>query len=224
MTTEEPGDEGTPDEQPAAIEATPDPVRDEVWTRGILPLALPILSAVAMAVWVINLSRAFLAGGNQGALVVVLVITVSIMAGAATLSAMPRLRTSTSVMLVAGFVIVVMSAGLISLGPSEEAEGAATGFQQPKGKPVATVVVDALPALKFQAKEFTTAAGINLIQYISKGGTHTLLIDDSKFAGFVLEVPPDDEGKVELAPGKYTIYCSVPGHRAAGMEATLTAQ
>ena len=29
-------------------------------------------------------------------------------------------------------------------------------------------------------------------------------------------------GKVELAAGKYTIYCTVPGHEAQGMMATLT--
>ena len=31
-----------------------------------------------------------------------------------------------------------------------------------------------------------------------------------------------DSGKVELAAGTYTIYCTIPGHRAAGMEATIT--
>ena len=30
------------------------------------------------------------------------------------------------------------------------------------------------------------------------------------------------EGRVELFPGEWTIICNVPGHRAAGMEATVT--
>ena len=215
---------GAPPSEPPELEATPDPRRELVWTRAILPLALPVLSAIAVAVWVINLSRAFLAGGNKGALVVVMIITFSIMVGAATLSAMPRLRTSSSIMIVSGFVIVVISAGLVSLGPSEEKEGAGGGYKVPKGAPVATLEVDALPSLKFQSKAFTTQAGVTEINYLDKGGTHTLNFDttDANLKLFQLNVPPTDKGKVELKPGKYTIYCATPGHRPAGMEATLT--
>jgi hypothetical protein len=99
---------------------------------------------------------------------------------------------------------------------------AATGYREPSGPPIFRLQVDALPSLHFQATEFTVPAGIIQINYVDCGGTHTLIFDDPRFAGFELEVPDGQRtGKVRLTPGDYLIYCTEPGHRAAGMQATI---
>lgn len=216
---------GGPPAEPPELEAGgwSSPRYEPLWTRAILPLALPILACITMAVWVINLSRAFLAGGKTGAVVTVMVVTVTIMIGAGLMSAATRMRTSSKLLLVWGMILLIMAAGLVSLGPSEEHEAEPTGFQQPKGKPDATLDVVGGPGTKFNETEYTTGAGIVEIVFTGKE-SHTLLFDDPEFAGFILAIPPRETGKVELKPGEYTIYCNVPGHRAAGMEATVTVQ
>jgi plastocyanin len=96
-------------------------------------------------------------------------------------------------------------------------------YHEPTGAPVATLEVDVLPSLSFQAKDFTVPAGIVQINYIDLGGTHTLVFDNPKLSGFELSVPQGPtSGKVELQPGTYTIYCTIPGHRQAGEQATIT--
>jgi plastocyanin len=89
---------------------------------------------------------------------------------------------------------------------------------------VATLEVDALPSLSFQAKEFSTPPGVTQINYVDQaaGASHTLVFSESQFSGFQLAVPQGPKsGKVDLKPGTYTIYCTIPGHRAAGMQATI---
>ena len=218
---EQPPFEAAEGESPAALEAGPpavDPVRD----RLLLPIALPLLSMLAVFLYVVNLSRVFLASGENASVLVGTVVTVGILAGGAAISASPRLRASTLVMALAGFMVLILSAGLLSLGPSEEAKGGGGGFKQPAGPPVATLEVDALPSLSFQATEFSVPAGIIQINYNDLGGSHTLLFTDPKLSGFQLAVPQGPKtGKVNLQPGSYTIYCCIPGHRAAGMQATV---
>ena len=83
-----------------------------------------------------------------------------------------------------------------------------------------------LPSLSFQAKEFTIPAGVIQVNYVDQaaGASHTLVFSESQFSGFQLAVPQGPKtGKVDLKPGTYTIYCTIPGHRAAGMQATVTA-
>jgi plastocyanin len=215
---------GEPPAEPPALDAGPDPRREALLTRGILPLALPFLAALGTGIWVRNLSRAFLAGGKQGALVIVLITTVSIMAGAALMSAAPRMRDSSRLMVVAGFATFIVVTGIVTLGFSEEKSGGGGGYKPPKGPAVAAITVDALPSIKFNSTTFTTKAGVNQIDYVGKGGTHTLVFTDPKLTGFQLNVSTGktDHGKVDLKPGTYTIYCSVDGHRSQGMQATIT--
>jgi len=61
--------------------------REALWTRAILPPALPIPSAIAIRLSVTNLSRAFLAVATDGASVIVIIVAITIMVGAAPMSA-----------------------------------------------------------------------------------------------------------------------------------------
>ena len=198
---------------------------DAITTRFLMPLLLPLLSMAAVALYVLNISRVFLAGNSDAALVLAIIITLGILAGASAISAIPRLRTSSLAMILGLVLVIVTSAGLFSLGPSlNDSEGGATsGYVQPPPPAVGQVDVIALASIKFDAKQYTAPAGVVTVNYTG-ASSHTLAIDSPKFDGFLLTTSAGGKksGRVLLAPGSYTIYCTVLGHRARGMEATIT--
>lgn len=209
---------------PPALPPPEDRRKRQVRDRLVLPLVIPIASILALLFYVINLSRLFLSGhGTVPATVLASLITVGILGGAAAISASPRLRSSTLTMVMASSMVVLLTAGSVVIGHSEEHKKSA-GTNAPTGPAVGTLSVDALPTLHFQAKEFALpTAGVIDVKYNGQGGTHTLVFDKPDLSYFELKVPQGPtEGKVALAPGTYTIYCTIPGHRAAGMEATVT--
>jgi plastocyanin len=105
------------------------------------------------------------------------------------------------------------------------ATGGGNGLVNPTGPAVTTLQIQALPALHFQATQFTVKAGIVDIQYVSEGGNHTLAFDDPRYSSFLLMAPGGpSSAKVLLKPGSYVVFCTVPGHRQAGMLATIIAQ
>jgi plastocyanin len=88
----------------------------------------------------------------------------------------------------------------------------------------AAVKVHALDALKFDKTEYSATAGDISIGYVDDGSLqHDLLVDGH--GGFKLSVNGQGQAKlgtINLPPGTYTLYCDIPTHREAGMQATLT--
>jgi plastocyanin len=194
-------------------------VQTPLRSRVFLPILLPVLSIAVVAVLVLDISRVFLAGDEDTALVMGIALTVAIMLGATLIAAAPRLRSTTVAMILGGVFLLVSGAGLVSLGPSLD-EGSAA----PKalGPAKATVAVVANSNLTFDAKQFTAPAGVVRFDYSGAPG-HTLAIRDPRFADFELSTGGGPaSGKVDLPPGEYTLYCTIGTHAAQGMTATLT--
>jgi plastocyanin len=90
---------------------------------------------------------------------------------------------------------------------------------------------DDADALQVEAAEFSfspndlrAAAGTVAIEYVNTGAIpHTLVIEGVDALKLSVQSEGDvDTGSVRLEPGRYTLYCDVAGHRASGMEGTLT--
>ena len=81
----------------------------------------------------------------------------------------------------------------------------------------------ALASINFAQHEVSSKSGVVQVNYSGATG-HTLAFQDPKFDGFLLTTDAGGKktGKVNLPPGTYTLYCTVPGHEAQGMKATLT--
>ena len=123
--------------------------------RLLLPIMIPIVSLAIVAVLVLNISRVFLAGDKDAALVVGIVITLSILIGASLLAAAPRMKSSSLALVLGGMFVVVVLAGLVSLGPSlDTGEGTAVSVYSTKPA-TGSADVEALASIKFNSTAFS---------------------------------------------------------------------
>ena len=103
----------------------------------------------------------------------------------------------------------------------DEAEGGSAGS-------AAAVDVEADPSgqLAFTSDSATSKAGKVTVNFTNSSPVpHDVRIESSsgeEVGGTEVLSEGSESAKVDLKPGEYTYFCSVPGHRQAGMEGTLT--
>src|SRR5206468_3202518 len=80
-------------------------------------------------------------------------------------------------------------------------------------------------ALAFNKKTLTAKAGqVTIVMSNPSPTPHNIAIQGGGVAktGEIVSQGGTSQVTATLKPGKYTFYCSVPGHRDAGMQGTLT--
>lgn len=109
-----------------------------------------------------------------------------------------------------------------STGPAKS-EGASTGA----GGPL-SLSANSEGQLAYSTKSLTAKAGKVTIDFSNSAPlSHNVTIESS--SGSVVGSTPTFQGgtktlSLNLKPGTYKFFCSVPGHRQAGMEGTLVVQ
>lgn len=98
-----------------------------------------------------------------------------------------------------------------------------TGSSGPTGAPSGETLAITATEFAFDPSAVSATADTDVTISLTDAGTieHDLTLDE---ASVKVAVKPGETmtGTVNLPAGAYAFYCSVPGHREAGMEGTLT--
>ncbi len=110
--------------------------------------------------------------------------------------------------------------GAAAGGGSKEAEGGSAGSAS------ALDIEAASSGLAYSSDSASAKAGKVTVNFTNPQPlAHDVAFEDSSgktIGKSELITEGSDAAVVDLKPGEYTFYCTVPGHREAGMEGTLT--
>jgi uncharacterized cupredoxin-like copper-binding protein len=154
---------------------------------------------------------------------------------------MTRLLTSVAALVVAGALTAGCGGGSSSSssgggGYGSQAPAKTTAATTPAAAPAASsggklaLKADESNGLSFDPKALTAKAGSVTITMDNPSGNsqpHAVSVEGPggvAASGQIAQPGSTSKVTLKLKPGKYTFFCPVDGHRAAGMEGTLTVQ
>jgi plastocyanin len=131
--------------------------------------------------------------------------------------------------MVTSFVLVVltMSMAVVTGGEAGKETPAAAAAAPPATGKTFTIAADPSGALRFDKTRAAVQTGRVTVNFTNDSDVqHNVTIaEGSKTLGATKTiVKSTDTLSISLAPGDYTFFCSVPGHRQAGMQGTLTVE
>jgi plastocyanin len=220
----------TQDETPAPVPVEPTaPV--PFWQRPnveryFMPFIVPVLVIFGIVVFVLNISRVFLAAHGHIPVVICSIVLVAILIGA-TILANASLKTTSIALVTTAFVFVVFVSGWLVLGSSAEKKQANSTL--PASGPVnGTITITAAPTggLSFAPSSITVKTGVYLVVYKNGANAqHTLNFNDAStmWPGLVVNTAGEKlQARIFFgSSGAYTFYCAVPGHEQAGMKGVV---
>jgi plastocyanin len=140
------------------------------------------------------------------------------------------------------FALLLASFALVACGSGDDTTSEATteappaqeneGEKEAEGGTAGALTLDfeADPGgqLAYTTDEATSKPGKVTVNFSNPAPVpHDVRIEDAKgkdIGGTEVISEANDSGTVNLKPGEYKFFCSVPGHRQAGMEGTLSVE
>ena len=126
------------------------------------------------------------------------------------------------VLVLAALVLALSACGGGS--SSSSTTPATTGGGGGGGGSTVKISADPSGALKYEQTDVSATAGSITIDFTNMSSLpHDVTIEGNGASGATDQITDSTTSTtVDLEPGTYTFFCSVDGHRAAGMEGTLT--